>query len=478
MANNELPPSNDDIISQRNKDSLSSSPKRQKVYIQLYARGRSGTAQNHERFAGYISQHIGELRDKLDITPEIPDESRRVHEDIFLLQACARVRGRKGHHISDDDIQNLRAELRKCSFFQDNDTTPLFLSLTEEHPAGHFKGKVLAGDFLQVFGSVQGQNISTGKSSVLDAIGETACTVAGVTMASYCLVRGAQIASPKVQKSSQPGQSSSASPSSKPSTTPTPAKAVQATRRSTLDYVTEVVNTFNTINTVSSPFREPSQPESISQGAHLLIRDNAQLSIEEAIEFIQLIGDLSHEAEDTTVAMNEFAPLFDKKYSRAKTKTCAFAAVTGVAVAATVAVLFFNPIGCGTYVMGQAAVNFVGGYITASPVSIVAGAGVGGVCGYKASTNSDKVNLMEQVRTSHLNFIKDKNKIVGLLVLRLYEGRPQSIPKQAFLEMGIQPELLPVEWYNQALFKTAWESLSKSYGEYLASIKKLLNSIE
>ncbi|EXK81454.1 hypothetical protein FOQG_14092 [Fusarium oxysporum f. sp. raphani 54005] len=86
MENNELPPSNDDNISQRNKDSFSISPKRQKVFTELYAKDRSGTAQNHERFAGYISQHIGELRDKLDITPEIPDECRRVHEDIFSLQ--------------------------------------------------------------------------------------------------------------------------------------------------------------------------------------------------------------------------------------------------------------------------------------------------------------------------------------------------------------------------------------------------------
>ncbi|KAH7219734.1 hypothetical protein DER44DRAFT_92423 [Fusarium oxysporum] len=73
----------------------------------------------------------------------------------------------------------------------------------------------------------------------------SACTVAKVTIASYCLVRGAQITSPKVEKSSQPDQSSSASSSSKPSTTPTPAKAVQETRRSTLDYVTEVANTIS-----------------------------------------------------------------------------------------------------------------------------------------------------------------------------------------------------------------------------------------
>ncbi|KAL5617817.1 hypothetical protein FOVSG1_000039 [Fusarium oxysporum f. sp. vasinfectum] len=95
--------------------------------------------------------------------------------------------------------------------------------------------------------------------------------------------------------------------------------------------------------------------------------------------------------------MNGFAPIFDKTYSPEKTKTFAVTAVAGVAVAATVAVLFVNPIGCSTYVMWQAAANLVGGYTTASPVSMIAGAVVGGVCGYKASTNSDKVNFMEQV---------------------------------------------------------------------------------
>ncbi|KAF9769192.1 hypothetical protein IL306_013406, partial [Fusarium sp. DS 682] len=373
--------------------------------------------------------------------------------------------------MSKNDVQNLRADIRKVSFFQDTSASPLFLCLREESPAGHFDGKLLAGDFLNGFGSIlRGKKISTGESRVRDAIGETACTAAKIALVSYCIVKGSQIASSTIQNSEQPSQSSSTSSQSS-----TPGLA----------------NTANALNTLSAQFREASQPEqpktkTISQSASTLreavpafentfntvgtwmqlyeaTSDNTQLSIEEAIEFTQLIEELSHKTEKTTVAMNELAPLFDKEHSKEKMAVKSVVAVAGLAAVSAIALCYFAPAGLGLTIMGESAVKWVGLHKVLSVTGAVAGTGATGIFGFQANTHSKQRNLMEQVRANHFNFLKNKETIVALLILRLFGGPFESIPRQILLEMGIQEELISVEKYQQALFKTAFEDLSHSY---------------
>ncbi|KAK2468797.1 hypothetical protein H9L39_19559 [Fusarium oxysporum f. sp. albedinis] len=406
MAKNELSPSSDDSISQRTQGCPSPSANREKVYIQLYAKDRSGDAQNHETFAKVISDGIGALRSKWDIIAELPDASRTVHDDIFLVQACAHFRDINGNGMSKNDVQNLRADIRKVSFFQDTSASPLFLCLREESPAGHFDGKLLAGDFLSGFGSIlRGKKISTGESRVRDAIGETACTAAKIALVSYCIVKGSQIASSTIQNSEQPSQSSS---TSSQSSTPGLTNTVRDARHSALNYVDEVTTTANALNTLSAQFREASQPEqpktkTISQSASTLreavpVFENTFNTVGTWMQLYEATSDkeLSHKTEKTTVAMNELAPLFDKEHSKEKMAVKSVVAVAGLAAVSAIALCYFAPAGLGLTIMGESAVKWVGLHKVLSVTGAVAGTGATGIFGFQANTHSKQRNLMEQ----------------------------------------------------------------------------------
>jgi len=68
-----------------------------KVQIQLYASGRSGIAQDHNRLAEFLSGGLGDLRSKweMDRTTSIVQDTVQPREspvspvrDIFLVQVC------------------------------------------------------------------------------------------------------------------------------------------------------------------------------------------------------------------------------------------------------------------------------------------------------------------------------------------------------------------------------------------------------
>ncbi|KAF5241905.1 hypothetical protein FANTH_8929 [Fusarium anthophilum] len=176
--------------------------------------------------------------------------------------------------------------------------------------------------------------------------------------------------------------------------------------------------------------------------------------------------------------MNELAPLFDKEHSKEKMAVKSVVAVAGLATVSAIALCYFAPAGLGLTIMGESAVKWVGLHKALSVTGAVAGTGATGIFGLQANTHSKQRNLMEQVRANHFNFLKNKEIIVALLILRLFGGPFESITRQILLEMSIQEELISVEKYQQALLKTGFEDLSHSYQEYVTSIQKLLNSIE
>ncbi|KAJ0131178.1 putative glycine--tRNA ligase [Fusarium oxysporum f. sp. albedinis] len=165
--------------------------------------------------------------------------------------------------------------------------------------------------------------------------------------------------------------------------------------------------------------------------------------------------------------MNELAPLFDKEHSKEKMAVKSVVAVAGLAAVSAIALCYFAPAGLGLTIMGESAVKWVGLHKVLSVTGAVAGTGATGIFGFQANTHSKQRNLMEQVRANHFNFLKNKETIVALLILRLFGGPFESIPRQILLEMGIQEELMSVEKYQQALFKTAFEDLSHSYQDNL-----------
>lgn len=60
-------------------------PEARRFHIQLYAKGRSDTAQNHNRFADFVTKSLGHLGPTWDITAEPPPASQRAHQGIFLV---------------------------------------------------------------------------------------------------------------------------------------------------------------------------------------------------------------------------------------------------------------------------------------------------------------------------------------------------------------------------------------------------------
>ncbi|KAF5572981.1 hypothetical protein FPCIR_14136 [Fusarium pseudocircinatum] len=143
-------------------------------------------------------------------------------------------------------------------------------------------------------------------------------------------------------------------------------------------------------------------------------------------------------------------------------------AVAGLATVSAIALCYFAPAGLGLTIMGESAVKWVGLHKALSVTGAVAGTGATGIFGLQANTHSKQRNLMEQVRANHFDFLKNKEIIVALLILRLFGGPFGSIPRQILLEMSIQEELISVEKYQQALFKTAFEDLSHSYQDCMA----------
>ncbi|EAQ83678.1 predicted protein [Chaetomium globosum CBS 148.51] len=60
-------------------------PEARHFHIQLYAKGRSDTAQNHNRFADFVTESLGHLGPSWAIeTAEPPPASQRAHQGIFL----------------------------------------------------------------------------------------------------------------------------------------------------------------------------------------------------------------------------------------------------------------------------------------------------------------------------------------------------------------------------------------------------------
>jgi hypothetical protein len=118
------------------------------------------------------------------------------------------------------------------------------------------------------------------------------------------------------------------------------------------------------------------------------------MSVEEAIEFAQLMAGLSRESEETIAVLDELAPLLDKEYNKKKTVANSSAALLGCAVVVTVAVFWWNPLGWTAGFVGAGA-KWVAAHQTTSAMIATAGTGATAVCGTKAKDNHDQRKLME-----------------------------------------------------------------------------------
>jgi hypothetical protein len=127
---------------------------------------------------------------------------------------------------------------------------------------------------------------------------------------------------------------------------------------------------------------------------YLLSIQDKQLSVEQVIELTQLMATLSRQANTIATVLDDLAPRLDKQYTKEKVYYKTFTAVAGVAVIATVAFCWWNPLGW------QAATSYaISAYKARTAVSAVAAcasAGTSLVCGSQACTESKQRELMQQ----------------------------------------------------------------------------------